>query len=130
MHQSWIRLFAGIALTTYLSVASAVTAPAQTTPAASSEQSGQTSQIPNQKLDAAAAALEKLADVSENYQQRIEAATPAEKQTLLDEAKGQIAKAVTDQGLSIDEYTSILVVAQNDPDVREKILQRIRPSVE
>ena len=31
-------------------------------------------------------------------------------------------------GLSIEEYTSILVVAQNDPVVREKILQRIRSS--
>ena len=37
-------------------------------------------------------------------------------------------KAVTDQGLSVQEYTSILVVAQNDPEVREKIVQRIRPS--
>jgi hypothetical protein len=31
-------------------------------------------------------------------------------------------------GLSIEEYTSILVVAQNVPVVREKILQRIRSS--
>lgn len=39
-------------------------------------------------------------------------------------------EAVTDQGLSVEEYTSILVVAQNDAEVREKILQRIRPSAE
>jgi hypothetical protein len=38
-----------------------------------------------------------------------------------------LAKAVTDQGLSVDEYDSILEVAQNDPDVREKNWQRIRP---
>ena len=37
-------------------------------------------------------------------------------------------KAITDQGLSVEEYTLILVVAQNDPVVREKILQRIGPS--
>jgi hypothetical protein len=30
--------------------------------------------------------------------------------------------------LSVEEYTSILVVAQNDPVVREKIVQRIRSS--
>jgi hypothetical protein len=37
-------------------------------------------------------------------------------------------KAITDQGLSVEEYDSILEVAQNDPEVREKIRQRIRPS--
>jgi len=39
-----------------------------------------------------------------------------------------LAKAITDQGLSVEEYDSILEVAQNDPEVREKIRQRIRPS--
>ena len=37
-----------------------------------------------------------------------------------------LANAVTDQGLSLKEYDSILEVAQNDPEVREKISQRIR----
>ena len=36
-------------------------------------------------------------------------------------------KAVTDRGLSVEEYTSILEVAGNDPDVRQKIIQRIHP---
>jgi hypothetical protein len=36
-------------------------------------------------------------------------------------------KAVTDQGLSVDEYSTILQVAQNDPQVRDKLLQRLRP---
>jgi hypothetical protein len=30
----------------------------------------------------------------------------------------------------VEEYDSILEVAQNDPGVREKIRQRIRPSAE
>jgi hypothetical protein len=34
-------------------------------------------------------------------------------------------KAVTDQGLSVAEYNSILEVAQNDPGVRAKIRQRM-----
>jgi Domain of unknown function (DUF4168) len=84
--------------------------------------------IPEQKLDAAAAALDQVASVRNNYQQRIEStADPADKQRLVDEAKDAMVKAVTDQGLSVEEYTSILVVAQNDPAVREKILQRLRP---
>ena len=39
-----------------------------------------------------------------------------------------LAKAVTDQGLAVEEYSSILEVAQTNPEVREKIRQRIRPS--
>jgi hypothetical protein len=30
----------------------------------------------------------------------------------------------------VEEYTSILEVAQNDPDVREKILHRVHPPTE
>lgn len=84
--------------------------------------------IPDQKLDAAAAAIIQVASVKENYQQRIEAAAPSDRERISDEANNALVKAVTDQGLSVQEYTSILVVAQNDPEVREKIVQRIRPS--
>jgi hypothetical protein len=84
--------------------------------------------IPDQKLDAAAAAMGRVASLKQDYQQRIAAAAPDDKKQLLDEAVNALAKAVTDQGLSVEEYDSILEVAQNDPDVREKIRQRIRPS--
>jgi hypothetical protein len=82
--------------------------------------------IPDQKLDAAAAALGRVAAVKENYEQRIESADPADKPRIADEANNALVKAVTDQGLSVDEYTAILVVAQTDPGVREKIVQRLR----
>ena len=37
-----------------------------------------------------------------------------------------MAKAVKEQGLSVEEYTSIIEVAQNDPVVRNKLLQRMK----
>jgi len=37
-----------------------------------------------------------------------------------------MAKAVTDQGLSVEEYTAILQVAQNNPTVQDKIIQRLK----
>jgi Domain of unknown function (DUF4168) len=85
--------------------------------------------IPDHKLDATAAALDQIADVKKSYTQQIES-TPAEadKQRLVDEANKALVKAVTDQGLSVEEYTSIMVVAQSDPMVRQKILQRMKPS--
>ena len=90
--------------------------------------SEQAPNISDQKLDAAAAAIERVASLKQDYQQRITAAPPAEKQRISDEALSAIAKAVVDQGLSIEEYISILDLAQSDPDVHEKILQRIRPT--
>jgi len=84
--------------------------------------------IPDHKLDATAAAIEQVASLKQDYQQRIAAAAPSDKERILNEAINALAKAVTDQGLSVDEYDSILQVAQNDPDIREKIRQRIRPS--
>jgi hypothetical protein len=44
------------------------------------------------------------------------------------EAHGEFTKAVTDQGLSFEEYASILDMARDDPEIRDKILQRMRSS--
>jgi hypothetical protein len=84
--------------------------------------------VPDQKLDAAAAAIKQLATVRDDYEQRIKAAEPTDKERIAEEAKTALAKAITDQGLSLPEYTSILVIARNDPEVQEKILQRLGPS--
>jgi Domain of unknown function (DUF4168) len=100
-------------------------ANAQTQSPSPSEQTPKN--IPDQKLDAAAAALEPVASVKEDYQRRIKAADPSDRNRLAEEAHNALVKAVTDRGLSVEEYTSILQVAENDPDVREKILQRMHP---
>jgi Domain of unknown function (DUF4168) len=84
----------------------------------------------HQKLDAAAAALEQVASVKEDYQQRIKAADPSDRNRLAEEGHNAMVKAVTDRGLSVNEYSSILNLAENDPDVREGLLQRIRPPAE
>ena len=92
---------------------------------------GLTDQSPNisdQKLDAVATAIERVASLKQDYRQRIAAAAPSDKERIANAAINALAKAVTDEGLSLKEYDSILDVAQNDPEVREKIRQRIRPS--
>ncbi|HKR19807.1 MAG TPA: DUF4168 domain-containing protein, partial [Stellaceae bacterium] len=44
---------------------------------------------------------------------------------IADESQTAMKKAVTDSGLSVDQYNSILQLAQNDPDVREKLISRL-----
>jgi hypothetical protein len=97
-------------------------------PAPPADRSAPSQAIPEQKLDAAALALQKVVDLKQDYQRRIDAASEPDKQGIADEAKGALAKAVTDQGLSVEEYTAIIVIAQRDPQVREKILQRLPQS--
>jgi hypothetical protein len=82
--------------------------------------------IPEQKLDAAAAAMLQVADLKESYQQRLDAAPPADKERIATEANDALKKAVTDKGLSVEEYSAIVAMAQTDPTVRGKILNRIR----
>jgi glucose/arabinose dehydrogenase len=83
--------------------------------------------ISDEKLGAAAAALQRVAGIKQDYEQRLATADDGDKQRLVDEANNELVKAVTDQGLSVDEYTQIMVVAQNDPQVRDKILQHLHP---
>jgi hypothetical protein len=125
--ENMMRLWAQILTAAVLAAAVPVANAQVQSPAPAPSQPSQN--IPDQKLDATAAALDQIADVKENYSKQIEA-TPSEadKQRLVDEANKALVKAVTDQGLSVEEYTSIMVMAQSDVTVRQKILQRMRPN--
>jgi len=126
--RQWTPFLTAAILATAVPAANAQVQNAQAQPSAPSP-SQPSQSIPDHKLDATAAALDQIADVKESYTKKIEA-TPSEtdKQQLVDDANKALVKAVTDQGLSVEEYTSIMVVAQNDPMVRQKILQRLKPS--
>jgi hypothetical protein len=85
--------------------------------------------LSDQKLDAAAAALKRVATLQMDYSRRYEdAEEPAEKDRIVAEAHDKLTTAITDQGISVEEYVSILDVAQDDAGVRGRILQRIRPA--
>ena len=86
-------------------------------------------ELSDQKLDAVAAALEHIASLQKDYRQRIaEVEAHADKERIVAEAHDEFTKAVTDQGLSLEEYASILDMARDDSQIRSKLLQRIGPS--
>jgi hypothetical protein len=93
------------------------TAPGKTTAPAT---------IPDKKLDQAAAAVKRVSTLRDSFEQKLAQAPEDQKKKVVDEADDAMAKAVTEQGLSIEEYTTIMQVAQNDPVVRNKILQRLK----
>lgn len=82
--------------------------------------------ISDKKLDATAAAVKNVSAIKSSYDQKLAQAPATEKGKIVDEATNAMTKAVTDQGLSVDEYTAIIEVAQNDPVVRDKLLKRIK----
>jgi hypothetical protein len=126
-----MRLFTGLLAAAIASAGCYLSIPAVNV-LAQSPPSGPSTSAPDlsdQKLSAAAAALERVVGLQNDYRQRIaEAEAPADKERLVAEANNELAKAVTEQGLSVEEYSSILDVARDHPEIRGKILQRIRPS--
>ena len=85
-----------------------------------------TTSIPDSKLDATAKAVKKISSVKDSYDQKLAQAPAAEKNRLADEADAAAKKAITEQGLSVEEYTTILEVAQSDTTVRDKLIQRLK----
>ena len=82
--------------------------------------------IPDKKLDAAAAAVKSVSAVKDTFDQKVAQAPAGEKERLAGEAEHAMTKAVTDQGLSVEEYVTIMKVAQNDPSVRDKLIKRLK----
>ena len=118
--------FAGAALLLVVPVAegqSQATSPMQNqTPSATAP--GQ-APISDQKLGQAAAAMEQVSTVRQMYQQQIASAPETDKPRITGEAQQALAKAVTDQGLSIDEYNGIMRQAQTNPQVRDGLIQHL-----
>jgi len=70
--------------------------------------------------------MARVSDLQKTYQQKLKNASPQDQDQVIKEADTALEKAVTDQGLSVDEYTTILEIAQNDASVRERLVQRLR----
>jgi hypothetical protein len=103
---------------------------AQSPQAQSPQAQSPSSTIPDEKLTAAAAALGEVTSIRQSYERKIAEAPQPDKQRVTDEANNALKKAVSDQGLSVDEYNTILRTAQNDPTVRQKLAQRIPHSAQ
>jgi hypothetical protein len=112
-----------------LFLAPAVNAQTQTPSAPSTtkpQPAAPAADISEKKLDAAAKAVKNVSTIRDSYEQKLIKAPSDQKAKLADEASDAMAKAVKDEGLSVEEYTSIIEVAQNDPVVRNKLLQRLK----
>ena len=86
------------------------------------------SSVSDQQLDATAKAIRQVRVVKESYAQKLAAAPSSDKARIAGQAKDALMKAVTDQGLSVDEYNAIIKKARTDPTLRQKLVARLSPS--
>jgi hypothetical protein len=111
-----------------LSAVSLVSVPAANAQTPAPNAQTKSADIPEQKLDATASALQRVTDVRRTYEEKLSGASAADEQKrIVSEANDAMSKAVTEQGLSLEEFDSIIRLAQSDVGVREKILQRVKP---
>ncbi len=106
-------------MTTAALPAGAQQTPGQHTPGTMAQQGDQMSDIMVQKVGTA---LRHVAMIRQNYLQRSQAASPQQQQTLDNQANKEMLKAISDQGLSVQQYQSAIQMAQNDPGLKQRLL--------
>src|SRR6476660_9879628 len=109
---------AALLMTCAIPVAAQQSPGATQSPGASSQ--GQMSDTMVQKVGAA---LRHVAMIRQQYSQRAQAAnSPQQQQTLSDQAKNEMMKAIGDQGLSVQQYDQTIQMAQNDETLKKRLL--------
>jgi len=117
----FLRLAAGAALS--LAPALAFAAPDQAPPnQALPAQTGAAAAPDAVTIGKAGAALHDVVRVQAKYQGKWEAASPEQKQSVSDQANAEAVQAIQSHGLSVQEYSNVIRIAQNDPQVKQKLL--------
>lgn len=78
--------------------------------------------VPDATISKAGAALRDVADLQEKYQPKMDSATPKEKQGISARANAEAVEAIQSHGLSIQEYSSVVRMAQTNPQLKQRLL--------
>ena len=108
------------AITLGLAPAAAFAAPEQR-PAPQAE--AQT--IPDSTISKAGAALHDVAGLQRKYQDKIDSASPEQKQGLSEQANAEAVQAIQSHGISVLEYSGVVRTAQNNPQIKQRLLEAV-----
>jgi hypothetical protein len=78
--------------------------------------------IPDGTIGKAGAALHDVARLQEKYQNQIDTASPEQKKGLSEQANAEAVQAIQSHGLSIQEYSTVVRTAQNNPQIKQRLL--------
>jgi hypothetical protein len=80
--------------------------------------------VPDETVARTGAALKLVTEIKKVYTPKVEAApTPDERARLSNQATDAARKAISDQGLTIDQYNNVMELAQADPAMRERLIK-------
>jgi len=69
------------------------------------------------------AALRQTATIRQKYVERAQSAnSPQQKQELSSQVETEMLKAISDQGLSLQQYNQVIQLAQADPSLKQRVL--------
>jgi GTP1/Obg family GTP-binding protein len=67
--------------------------------------------------------LRQVAQIKQTYSERLQTAkTPEQQQDISKQANGAAVTAITQQGLTLDQYKKVLEAAQSDPALKQRLL--------
>src|SRR4051794_4365348 len=73
------------------------------------------------------AAVSKVVVIQQSYAARAQAdGSPDYREALADEAEREAVQAIDDQGLSVEQYNTVLNAAEGDPGLEERLLSAAR----
>ena len=94
--------------------------PKMQTPDAGSQTQGQLSDAMVRKVGTA---LRHVVTIRQQYAQREQSEkSPEQQQKLTDQAQKEMVKAIGEQGLSVDQYSQAMQMAQADPALRQRLV--------
>ncbi len=84
--------------------------------------------IPDQTIGKAGAALHDVAKLQQKYQGQMDSASPEQKKGISEQANAEAVQAIQSHGLSVQEYTTVVRTAQNNPQVKQRLLDAAKQS--
>jgi hypothetical protein len=68
-------------------------------------------------------ALRRTVTIRQKYAERAQTTkSPQEQQTLTTQAQTEMVQAISDQGLSVEQYNQVIQMAQADPTLKQRLL--------
>jgi hypothetical protein len=120
MESRFGRAFAAAALAAALGLGATPLGAQQATPGSPA---ASVSEVTVQRTGAA---IRDISGIQARYTQRMQAAQPAERAAIEQEANGAAEAALSSRGLTIEEYDTVIRLAQADEGLRERLVSAAR----
>jgi len=83
--------------------------------------------VPDQVVSQVGKAVAEILKLRQSLEESMAVAqSDQEKQSLADQVEGAAVRAISDQGLTVDQYNQVITAAQADSDLEERVLTACR----